>query len=168
MSPPTRAIPKARASGHSQASGSDGPNMIVILLGVAVLVGLLVGLGAHQLTHQPTSRPATARLTAPPSSKAVDLGYKNERDFSVDTQRTAEALEDVLDANPGAQRLWENAESGNRGVFWVSAESPRADNRSCRDIERRAVINNAFSRAIGTVCRSTTGGWNASIDWHAK
>lgn len=153
---------------HRRATGrvlSEGPNMIVLLFAMALVVGLLVGLGARQLTHRySTNRQTTGELPA----AAVDLGYREARDYRIDTERASLALSDVLAAEAGSQRLWENAETGNRGIVWASEETRRTDGASCRALARRTLINGAFRHGAGVACRTASGGWDQKGGWHAE
>lgn len=139
--------------------------MIVTLFAVALAVGLLVGLGAHQISRHWQERPAQPQIGEPLSTAAASLGYKTEYDYRTDTERSALATHDVLLARAGAQRLWENAESGNRGVVWASSETQQQDGRTCRDVERRTVINNVYASAIATICKRPRGAWEDAVTW---
>jgi surface antigen len=135
--------------------------MIGLLFALALVVGVLVGLGAHQL-----SRPRDGRLSPGAlSASAIDLGYKTERDFRMDSQRAETALAHVLAAGPGAQELWDNAETGNRGLIWASEENRRGDGTLCRNLARRTLINGAFRNAAGTACRTEISDWRQTGQW---
>lgn len=141
---------------------SDGPSLILVLFGVALLIGILVGLGARSLTSPDTDRgPEEGRLSA----MAAHLGYHTEWDYAGDRKREAAALRQVLGAPPGAQHLWENVESGNRGVIWAAPEVPRADGGACRSLDRRTLVNGAFRSAQGKACRNARGVWDDAVQW---
>ncbi len=152
---------QTRSPGRLQRGG--GLNMILFLMFLAVALGLLVGLGARTWTRAAIDRGA-ARL----SSEAADLGYKAERDFLVDRGRAEVALGEVLASPAGAQRIWENAETGNRGLLWASEETTRRDGTSCRNVERRTLINGAYRNGASVACRTRQGNWDSAVRWHAE
>ena len=156
--------PQPESAGRGRLS--DGPNMIVLLCGVAVAIALLAGLGARQFTrHLDTGR---SLPKAELSGAASELGYKGERDFRIDNERASLALSDVLGAQPGAQRLWENAESGNRGIVWASGETSGTDGATCRSLARRTLINGIFRNTASTACRTASGEWEQKGGWRAE
>jgi hypothetical protein len=143
---------------------ADGPNMIVLLFVLALVISVLAGLGARHMTHRPDRGHAAPNGDI--SAEATRLGYRNERDFRIDQEHASLALADVLAAEPGAQRLWENAETGNRGVIWASEETRQPGGASCRNLARRTLINSAFRNAEGIACRSGAG-WEQTGGWRA-
>jgi hypothetical protein len=145
---------------------SDGPNMVVLLIALALVMGLLVGLGARELArhHDTLRRPGRGELSA----GASELGYKTERDFRIDSERADLALIDVLAGQPGSQRLWENAETGNRGIVWASEELPTNGGASCRSLARRTMINGVFRNGAGVACRTSSGGWEQKGEWRSE
>lgn len=153
--------------GHARFWGyalhADGSDTIVVLLVMAVVIGLLGGLGARHMAHRMDS---DAVLEADTPAEAKRLGYHRLRDLQADLAQQSVALADVLAADAGAQRPWENVETGNRGLIWASAETRRADGTLCRTLARRTLINGAFSRSHGAACLNgtewqRTGGWRA-------
>ena len=82
--------------------------MVLLLFGMALVIGILVGIGARSWTQQYDSGPPTARFSVGLSSEAVDLGYKSEAAYISDRDRASAAQDAVLASGPGAQRLWEN------------------------------------------------------------
>jgi surface antigen len=133
---------------------------------VALAVGLLVGLGARQLSRHLDA----ARLSGKGevSAAATELGYRAERDFRIDTERASLALNDVLGAEAGAQRLWENAETGNRGIVWASEETKGTGGATCRSLARRTLINGIFRNGAGMACRTGSGPWEQKNGWRAE
>lgn len=142
--------------------------MIFLMFGLAILVGVLVGLGARTWTRQYAERPILRDEERPPlPSVAVDLGYKREEDYQSDRLRAVQATLEVLQGPPGGQRLWENAETGNRGVIWGAEEKRASNGALCRDLERRTLINSAFRNASAVACRDAQGRWSGEVAWHA-
>lgn len=145
---------------------SDGPTMILLLFGLAMLIGLLVGFGAHRWSQQYQDRPGD--IGPPLSNEAAGLGYHSERDFSADRSRAAVALHQVLASSSEAQHLWENVETGNRGLLWGAASFVGQDGLTCRPLERRTLVNKAFRDASAVICRDVHGDWPASVAWQGK
>lgn len=151
----------------------SGPNMILLLFVVALVIGVLVGLGARSLTRY-DGEPSVARegqadrQPAAVSAEASALGYRSDRDYSSDRQRASFALGRVMAGVAGEQRLWENPETGNRGVIWNAAEHAGERGRLCRDLIRRTLINNAFRSAEATVCRDPDQAWPTEIAWRGQ
>lgn len=144
----------------------DGPNLVVVLFVVSLAFGLLVGLGASRWgPHPDAGTAAGARHATPVSRKAAQLGYVTQHDYAADQQLAASALVQVLQANPGTQRLWENAETGNRGVIWSSPETSTPDGSTCRELARRTLINNAYRNANATACRRPGKVWASEAQW---
>ncbi len=148
----------------------DGPSLIIPLFLFALVIGVIVGLGANhlsqtRLSHQ--SGHAASRQDANVPAAAERLGYRNGPDFWNDEARAASALQEVLAAEAGAQRLWQNPETGNRGNIWASAETTRPGGESCRNLERRTLINGAFRNAQATACRRGAA-WDQTVEWQAE
>jgi hypothetical protein len=139
--------------------------MILLLFGLALVIGLLVGLGARSLTREYARHPQAPHGGHSLPAEAAELGYHSEQDFASDGKLAALALAEVLDAGPGAQRLWENVETGNRGVIWASAASARANGAVCRSLARRTLINNKFQNAGAETCRAAAGHWDTTVRW---
>jgi hypothetical protein len=142
--------------------------MVLLLFLMALVVGVLIGLGARRLARLDLERANIRHSQQPLSSEATDLGYKVERDYRIDGERAAAALGDVLGDTGGSQRLWENPETGNRGVIWGSGETRRPDGSICRTLARRTLINGAFRNGGSEACHSAGGPWNTSVGWHAE
>jgi len=159
---PMRAPQPAQPNGLTE---SDGPNLILLLFALAVAIGLLVGLGARSLTREYARHPQAPHGGHSLPAEAAELGYHSEQDFASDGKLAAVALAEVLDAAPGAQRLWENVETGNRGVVWASGASARASGALCRSLARRTLINNKFQNAEAETCRGGSGHWDATVRW---
>ena len=159
---PMRAPQPARPNGSTD---SDGPNLVLLLFALAVVIGLLVGLGARSLTREYARHPQAPHGGHSLPVEAVELGYHTEHDFASDGKLAAVALAEVLEAGPGAQRLWENVETGNRGVVWASGASQRPGGAVCRALARRTLINNKFQNAGAEACSTADGHWDATVRW---
>jgi len=143
----------------------EGPSMILLLFATALLSGVLAGLAARSLQSGYPVLPMLRHEGASLPSEAYDLGYRTEQAFAADRRLAAEALDAVLQDGPGAQRLWENAETGNRGVIWAAAAERRQDGMLCRSLARRTLINNAFRSAQAEACRVRTDQWERNVIW---
>lgn len=152
---------------------SDGPNMILLLFVIALVIGILVGLGARSLTRHDGGASAAHQSQADwqpaaVSAEASALGYRSDWDYSSDRRRASFALGRVMAGLAGEQRLWENPESGNRGVVWSAAEHAGDHGTICRDLVRRTLINNAFRSAAATVCRDPKQAWPTEVAWQGQ
>lgn len=148
------------------------------LLGVVALVGLLTYWAAwswqHRLNH--SADPAAYRdgpagdgpAGEAVSAEAAGLRYVSQEAFRNDQSRAAAALGSVLARGPGAQEIWENHETGNRGLIWNTNETIRPDGAVCRHAERRTLINHVFHDGIAEVCRPAGGQWDADVTWTRK
>jgi len=143
----------------------DGASMILLLFAAALVVGVLAGLGVRSLQRSAAVRSAMEHAGTPLPAEAAGLGYRTEQAFAADRDMAAEALEAVLNDGPGAQRLWENAETGNRGVIWAAAATMQPNGVVCRSLARRTLINNAYRNAEAQACRNPTGQWEGGITW---
>lgn len=139
------------------------PNLALLLVLLAILIGVLVALGARQWTHR-LDRGQPRSGGSGISTEATNLGYHHERDFQVDQDHASQAQALALDGPPGAQRLWENAETGNRGMVWASPETIGTGKAACRTLARRTLINGAFRATEGLACRKGDG-WDQQGDW---
>jgi hypothetical protein len=142
---------------------SKGPNLMMSLFVLAVVIGMLVALGARQWAHRLDRGLPQSRGSAI-SAEATNLGYRHERDFHVDQEQESRAQAQALAGEPGAQRLWENAETGNRGIVWAAPETLRTGGATCRTLARRTLINGAYRAAEGTACRKGDG-WDQQGAW---
>ena len=140
--------------------------MVVLLFILSLAIGVLVGIGASSFSRYDSASTNQGQHHAPPLSRiAAELGYAAERDFENDNVRANNATVQVLLAAPGTQRLWENAETGNRGVIWSGGESQGPDGSICRDLVRRTLINNAYRNASATACHRQGQSWDANPEW---
>ncbi len=154
----------ARHADTANTDLSDGPSMVTVLFVLSLIIGVLVGVGVSELTPPNT----TGRLPHEGqalSREAAQLGYASESAFLADNQRASTALLQVLQAQPGTQRLWENAETGNRGVIWGAGETQKPDGTTCREMERRTLINNAYRNANATACHKKGQPWGDTAQW---
>lgn len=153
------------------------------LLGMAALVGLLTYWAAwfwtHRvdhftgqgMSHDGTADTGLAGANGPGealSAQAAGLSYLSQEAFRNDQSRAAAALSSVLARGPGAQEVWENHETSNRGLVWNSSETTRPDGSVCRKAERRTLINHAFRDGYAIVCRLPGGQWDADVTWTGK
>jgi surface antigen len=144
----------------------EGPNIVIILFVSSLVIGVLVGVGASSFGHHDAGGTVQRTHHAQAVSRAAaELGYTTERDFEADNARAESATLQVLQSPPGTQRLWENAESGNRGVVWSGDETASQNGSICRDLVRRTLINNAFRNASATACHQQGESWSADADW---
>ena len=135
------------------------------MFALALVVGLLIGLSARRLTQQfSASRPSFEDLSA----AAVDLWDREARDHQIDTERAGLVISDFFVTEAESQRLWENSETGSRGIVRASEETRSSDGASCRSLARRTLINGAFRNGAGVACRNASGGWGQQGRWHAE
>ena len=161
----TTSIKGTVSAKHGARSAAwEGPNMVIVLFVLSLGIGVLVGLGASNLASPPSGH-SSAGSAAPVTRAAAQLGYTSERAFQADNERASDALLQVLQAPAGTQRLWENAETGNRGVIWSGAETRSAGGTICRELERRTLINNAYRNANATACREQGKAWKGEAGW---
>jgi hypothetical protein len=146
------------AAHRGQIDRRDGPNIWVVGLGVLTVAALLIWMALH-VWQRP--RPSDAARRTPLSAEAEKLSYTAEEDFRSDQSMAAGTLRRVLDGAAGGQILWENPETGNRGLVWNGPENARG----CREVERRTVINHAFRDFGAMVCRDSRGRWPSEIAW---
>lgn len=143
------------------ARDREGPNVVLVGVCVAlVTVGLTV-LGMNLLNRRPEVQPLKRE---PISAAAEALKYSREELYRSDLSMAEDALTRLLRGVGGSQLLWENAESGNRGITWNSFEN----RRGCRDIERRTIINGAFHEETSTACRDANGHFPTQLQWSRK
>jgi hypothetical protein len=146
--------------------GGDGSGGIFLLFAMALVVGLLAGLGAQRIV-QNYGRPAALRSGATPK-EIVDLGYNSETDFKADHAREQAVITKLLVSPVGSQMLWENAETGNRGVIWVASQHTTPDGGVCRDLVRHTLLNNAYRNTAATTCHGVNAGYPDQIAWRAE
>lgn len=150
--------------GNSASERSaKGPNLILLLFLLAMLIGVLVALGTRQWTHR-LDRGQPRFGGSDISAEATNLGYRHERDFLVDQDHASQAQALALDGPPGAQRLWDNAETGNRGMVWASPDTIHTGGATCRTLVRRTLINGARRATEGTACRNGDR-WDQQGPW---
>ncbi len=139
----------------------NGPSIVLVGICVAMITLGLTVLGMNVWNRHPT----VETFQRPPmSAEAAALNYTREELYRADISMADDALLRVLRGVGGSQLLWENAESGNRGITWNSFEN----RRGCRDIERRTMINGMFREEIATACRDAAGHWPSSFAWNRK
>ena len=157
-----RVIPHPHAA--STADRSSDSSVVVALFLLSLVIGVLVGFSVSELSTPRTREPRPHEAVAL-SREAAQLGYTSEHAFLADNQRAATALRQVLQAEPGTQRLWENNETGNRGVIWGAQDTQRPDGTLCREVERRTLINNAYRNANATACHKKGQPWPDTATW---
>jgi surface antigen len=146
----------------------DGAGALVALLGFAVLVGLGVGYSAQRWANDPGRLPGRFERHSV-SKSAGALGYQTDEAFEADRKRETETVTRLLGMPVGSQLLWENPETGNRGVIWVAGEhaggSGTEANAICRDLVRHTLLNNSFRNTLGTTCRKPNQAFSADVTW---
>ena len=143
----------------------DGAGAIVLLFALAVLVGLGVGFGALRYAADP-GRPLALHHSNSPPKQVIEAGYHNEADFNADRARERAVLTKLLAGPVGAQALWENPETGNRGVIWVASEQKGAE--ICRNLVRHTLLNNTYRNSAATICHAPGQDFPADIPWHVE
>ena len=108
-----------------------------------------------------------------PLSKAASaLGYHEERHYLADREQEHVTVERLLTLPVGAQALWENAETGNRGVIWVAGEregiAPGEAGKLCRDLVRHTLLNNAYHNSLGTICHPPGKEYPGEVAWRIE
>ena len=161
----------ARRDGLRVDDAWDGAGAIVALFFFALLIGLLVGFTAQRWATSPEV--AASRYSASAVSKAAsELGYHEERAYQADRQHEQVTVERLLNLPVGTQQLWENPETGNRGVILVSGERAGAASgeagKTCRDLVRHTLLNNAFHNSLGTICRAPGEGFPGDVAWRVE
>jgi len=150
---------------------AEGAGMILLLFGFAVLIGLAVGFTAQRWATDP-GRPISLYRSSGAPKEVVDQGYKSESDFNADHAREQETISRLLVAPVGTQVLWENPETGNRGVIWVASEhvgNQGAQNgQTCRDLVRHTLLNNTYRNTVGTTCHTAGKAFAADIAWQVE
>ena len=149
----------------------EGAGAIVLLFGLAVLIGLLVGFTAQRWATDPDF--VAWRFRSGTVSKAAsDLGYKAEGDYQADRQRERATIDRLLTMPVGSQALWENPETGNRGVIWVGGQHEGAASgqpgKFCRDLVRHTLLNNAYRNSLGTTCQAPGERFPPDIAWRIE
>ena len=96
------------------------------------------------------------------------MGYHSENDFNADHAREQTVIQKLLAAPVGSQMLWENPETGNRGVIWVAGQHAGTDGGMCRDLVRHTLVNNSYRNTAGTTCRGGNSGYPDQIAWRAE
>ena len=143
------------------ARNREGPNVVLVGVCVAMVTVALTVLGMNLLNRRIEVQPLKHE---PISAAAEALKYSREELYRADQSMAEEALSRLLGGVGGSQLLWENADSGNRGITWNSFEN----RRGCRDIERRTIINGVFHEETSTACRDASGKFPAQLQWSRK
>jgi hypothetical protein len=146
---------------------SESGGAILLLLGLALLVGLVAGLGAQRYT-QHLERPVVLYQHQGPSKTAAALGYDSDEDYIADRTRERAVIEKLLAAPVGTQLLWENPKLGNRAVILVTRDGARPDGAQCRELMRHSLVNEHFHATVATVCRAADGKAEEEILWRAE
>ena len=147
---------------------ADGIGAVMMLFGFALIIGLLVGITAQ---HWATDPGSTAYLKSGHSvpKDVRQFGYTSMSDFNSDHQREQATITHLLEAAVGSQSLWENPETGNRGVIWVmnerQVEQGAMRGQICRDLLRHTLLNNAYRNTAGTTCHVLGQAYSAEITW---
>ncbi len=153
-------------------SGWDSGFGVVAMFGLAVLVGLVAGLGAQRwagLDRRPLALRQGPVAQKPVTQKeAVAEGYQTDADYLADHARERVVITRLLAAPVGSQQIWENPETGNRGVIWVARETVRADGGHCRGLVRHTLINNAFHDTEAVTCRANAGDFPSDVTWRPE
>jgi surface antigen len=150
----------------------EGAGTIVALVGLAVLIGLAVGFAAQRWAADPAFVVWHGGPTGAVSKAASDLGYKVERDYLADRAREQATVERLLTLPVGSQILWENPETGNRGVVWVAgdhaADAAEPAGTFCRDLVRHTLLNNAYRNSLGTTCHAPGQPYSPDVAWRIE
>ena len=144
---------------------ADGAGIILLLFALAMLIGLAVGFGVVRYNAE-LGRPMALYHGSSAPKEVIDQGYHNEADYNADRAREQAVLTHLLAAPVGSQALWENPETGNRGVIWVAREQKGAE--VCRDLVRHTLLNNAYRNTAATVCRDPSGAFPERVAWHQE
>ncbi len=153
---------QVREEGWIAESGS----LIAVLFGMALVVGLLAGLGAQRYMRDFGHPVAIYQGSAP--KEIVKLGYTDVAAYNIDHAREHAVIDKLLAAPVGSQMLWENPETGNRGVIWVARQAMLPNGAVCRDLVRHTLLNNTYRNTAGTTCRPANGSYPPEIPWHAE
>jgi hypothetical protein len=146
------------AGGSGIVRDQSGSNAVLIGIFAALLTAVVIVVGVavwnrYQRSHHVIGEPL--------STRAELLKYSQEEMYRKDLAMENDALTRLLGSAGGSQLLWQNAESGNRGITWNSFENERG----CREIERRTMINDIFHEESATVCRDAAGHWPSKLAW---
>ena len=147
---------------------TDGLGAVLMLFGAALTIGLLVGITAqHRATDPGNAAFLKSGRTVPRDVAAY--GYTSMNDFNSDHLREQATITQLLQAPVGSQSLWENPETGNRGVIWVmkerQVERGAQPGQTCRDLMRHTLLNNAYRNTVGSTCRDKGQAYSAEIAW---
>ncbi len=154
----------AQGRGRVEERG-DSAGLILLLFALAMLIGLVVGVGAVRYNAE-FGRPMALYRGSSAPKEVIDQGYHNESDYNADRLREQAVLTRLLASPVGSQALWENPETGNRGVIWVASEHRGAE--ICRDLVRHTLLNNAYRNTAATVCREPRGAFPERVAWHQE
>lgn len=146
----------------------DSGGGLVAMFLLALLVGVLAGLGVQHLARLP-GRPMSLYHGTVTQKQAVEEGYEQDADYLADRARERAVITRLLAASVGSQQLWENPETGNRGVIWVANETATADGSRCRELIRHTLINNAFRDTETTACSAGPRGTiSPDVTWRPE
>lgn len=135
-------------------------------LAAAAWFGAFGPLPAWAWTRSPTVERHVVPSIPTEAETAAALGYSTAASYRADQSLASATLRSIMTSSAGTQQIWENRETGSRGLLQVEGSLLRGDGSDCRKFRQRLLLNGKLRENNVIACRTfDEREWSHDLAW---